>query len=368
MDERSALLALMLVDGIGAVRLRRLRSRYTSALEAWKHRKEWPALPGFSDRIVQAASIVSERAVERQLQAMEKVGARLVIEDDPDYPEGLRHVTSPPVAVFVRGHLPVTYSQSVAIVGTRNASGPGKETAHDLARDLAAVGLVIVSGMARGIDGAAHRGALAAGGRTVAVLGCGVDVVYPPEHATLMENIAAAGAVVSEYPMGTPPAKHHFPARNRLIAGLSKGLILLECGLQSGALLTANCALDYGREVMAVPGDVHRWASQGPNEFIRQGATLVRNAADVLLALGWSTLPENAPREAAAAGEAAELRPLGDAGRRIVSHLQSAGPLSIDEIAEQLAMTVDDVAATVTWMELLGRVRREPGGRFTAFR
>ena len=116
-------------------------------------------------------------------------------------------------------------------------------------------------------------------------------------------------------------------------------------------MLTANCALDYGREVMAVPGDVHRWASQGPNEFIRQGATLVRNAAHVLLALGWSTLPENAPREAAAAGEAAELRPLGDAGRRIVLHLQSAGPLSIDEIAEQLAMTVDDVAATVTWME-----------------
>lgn len=368
MNERAALLGLLLVGGIGPARLRRLKKRFKSALQAWEHRDEWASLPGFTENIVQAASAVTGRHIEKQLRAMEKVGARLVTDDDPEYPEGLRHVVGPPAALFVRGRLPKDYAESVAIVGTRKASRPGLDTAHALARDLAAVGLVIVSGMARGIDGAAHRGALDAGGRTVAVLGCGVDVPYPREHASLMEKIATGGAVVSEYPMGTRPEKHHFPARNRLIAGLSKGLVLVECGTQSGALLTANFALDYGREVMAVPGDVHRWTSHGPNEFIRQGATLVRNASDVLLALGWSSLPEGVGKEAAAADDESDLRPVGDAGRRVVAHLQSSGPLSIDEIADGLDMSVDDVAATVTWMELLGRVRREPGGRFTAFR
>lgn len=370
MDEREALLGLRLIDGIGSGRIRTLEERFHGAVGAWKSRRRWASVPGFSQRLAAAALSVDERDIETHLRSMDAVGARLVTDSDADYPVGLKHVSNPPRLLFVRGHIPVDYGASVAMVGTRQASRSGLDTARSLARDLAALGFVVVSGLARGIDGAAHRGALDAGGRTVAVLGCGLDIAYPPEHRSLMEDIAVDGGVITEYPMGVSPQPHHFPARNRLIAGLAKGVLLLECGSRSGALHTANFALDCGREVLAVPGDVHRWHSQGPNEMIRQGAALVRHAADVLLALGWTALPiDSTPGEAAATADGdSSLRPVSDAGRRLVAHLQSTGAQSIDELAESLDMPPGDVAATLTWMELVGRVRREAGGRFSAYR
>lgn len=370
MDERAALIGLKLVRGIGSGRIRQLEKHYTCATAAWHNRHDWRSVPGFTDELVTAALSVTERDIQRQLRAMDVIGARLVTDGDVDYPAGLKQVSNPPRLLFVRGRIPVDYGGAVAVVGTRKASRHGLATARTMARDLAALGLVVVSGLARGIDGAAHRGALEAGGRTVAVLGCGLDIAYPPEHGSLMEDIAVHGGIITEYPMGTSPSPHHFPARNRLIAGLAKGVLLIEGGARSGALHTANYALDYGREVMAVPGDVHRWQSEGPNELIRQGATLVRNGADVLLSLGWTSLPtDDAARgETAAATDAISLRSVSGTSHRLVAHLQTTGPLSIDELADDLHMAVDDVAASLTWMELLGRVRREPGGRFSAFR
>lgn len=379
MDERVALLRLRLTEGIGSGRLRSLLAKFGTAAKAWNNRHMWHSVRGLSASLADKAGRVDEAAVERQLRAMDEVGARIVAYGRPDYPAGLLHVTHPPGIVFARGHLPVDYKTCVAIVGTRRATRNGLELARTIARDLAALGITIVSGLARGIDGAAHRGALEADGRTVAVLGCGLDVAYPPEHRSLLEQIAAEGGVVTEYLMGTSPEAHHFPARNRIIAGLATGVLLIESGGSGGALHTVNYALDYGRDVMAVPGDVHRWHSQGPNQLIREGAALIRNAADVLDALGWTSIPKDgleARKEAAAVGTGfpepvagpSSGRSVGDAGARLVAHLRMSGPLSIDELAHDLGMPVDEVAASLTWMELLGRIRREAGGRYTAFR
>lgn len=369
MDERTALLGLLLVDGIGPVRIRKLQERFHSAREAWDNRRHWTCLSGFSESLVRRALSVTRKDIDRQLAGLEKLGARLVADFEVDYPSGLRHLPNPPKGLFVRGRLPPDITAAVAVVGTRRPSRSGLAAARTLSRDLAAVGLAVVSGLARGIDGAAHEGALEADGCTVAVLGCGLDIAYPPEHAHLMEHIASTGAIVTEYPLGTAPRKPHFPLRNRIIAGLSQGVVVAECGRQSGALHTANVALELGREVMAVPGDVFRWQSEGPNELIRQGATLVRNAGDVLLALGRTTLPDVATTfgETAAASETVPLRPVGDVGEQVLTHLRSHGPASVDELAEILGLPVHDVAAALTWMELLGRVQREPGGLFSVF-
>lgn len=369
MDERAALVALTMVEGLGPARLRRLERYFHSAAAAWAQRARWCSVKGFSDRLVRRALGITEHDVERQLQRMERLGVRMVTDDDPEYPADLLHLANPPRVLFVRGQpLPRRSSQCVAIVGTRRPTPTGEEVAYQLARDLAAIGFVVVSGLARGIDGAAHAGALR-GGSTVAVLGCGLDVPYPPEHAELMEQIARAGTLVSEYPLGTPPLRSHFPVRNRIVAALSQGVILVECGPSSGAMYTVDIALDLGREVMAVPGDVTKWQSHGPNDLIRQGATLIRHAADVLLALG-RTMPPAAlatPREEAAAHDGSE-RAVRDGAATVLRCLVDQGPASVDELSAALDMPAADVAAAVAWMELLGQVRRAPGGRFVAVR
>lgn len=368
MDERTALLAMTLVEGLGPVRIRRLEDRFGSAAEAWENRRHWRDVRGVTERLVEKALRITQRDIERQLEGMERLGARFIADDEPDYPEGLVHLPNAPRVLFVRGRLPRRSEECVAVVGTRRPSPTGEQVAETLGRDLAAVGLVVVSGMARGIDAAAHKGALKAKGLTVAVLGCGLDVAYPPEHKDLMEEIGASGALVSEYPLGIAPTRSHFPLRNRIIAGLSQGVVLVECGQRSGALYTANIALELGREVMAVPGDVIRWQSDGPNSLIRQGATLVRHAADVLLALGWTTMPKTGHEpEAAGPNGRAPLRPAEDASDAVQRYLLHNGPATADELAAALQMPVADVAAALTWLELLGRVRRERGGRFASF-
>jgi DNA processing protein len=274
------------------------------------------------------------------------LGWRWVAEGEASFPARLATTADPPLGVFLRGE--VSGARAVALVGARRATAYGREVAEYLGRELAAAGVAVVSGMARGVDAAAHRGALAAGGPTVAVWGAGPDRVYPPEHAPLAEKIAASGCLLTEYPPGAPPLAHHFPERNRLIAGLAEAVIVVEADERSGALITARLALDEGREVLAVPGSVFSRLSAGPNGLLRAGAAPVLSADDVLAAIG---LP---PRAAAAGGPEPALLALIPAGEAV----------TVDRLAAASGLPVAQVLEGLLALELAGRVAREADGRY----
>ncbi|MGQ9698842.1 MAG: DNA-processing protein DprA, partial [Armatimonadota bacterium] len=249
-------------------------------------RSDLGEVPGLAartiDRILEG---VPDADVEKDIQAMERCGASLLTISDPDYPNLLRRIPDPPPVLFVRGALQEADRFSVAVVGSRNASHYGMLVAEKISQRLAEFGFTVISGLARGVDSAAHKGALRAG-RTVAILGCGVDIAYPPEHRRLMEAIAERGAVVSEAPMRAQPDTWRFPARNRIISGLSLGVVICQSPVNSGAMITADFAVEQGREVFAVPGDVLDPRNGGCHALIRQGAALVERAEDVLAVLG----------------------------------------------------------------------------------
>jgi DNA processing protein len=275
---------------------------------------------------------------------------------DPRYPALVAGIFDPPLVLWSRGAVTILAAPAVAIVGSRAASVYGEETAARLASDLAARGLVIVSGLARGIDAAAHRGALAAGGRTVAVLGCGVDVVYPPEHAALMDEVARTGVVVSEFPPGMPPLPFNFPRRNRIISALSLGVVVVEARQRSGALITADCALEQGREVMAVPGSVLSERHRGSHTLLKAGAGLVETANDVLEAL------KLVGRESgAAAGCVVVEDPL-------VAAMDAGEAYALDALATMSGNDAATLLPRLLELELQGFVRRLPGGRFVRSR
>lgn len=371
MDERTARLALSLVPGIGSGRLHTLvRAFGNSALAAWRARSMWSEKVGVTPKIVAAAAALRAGRIDEERRRLDALQARIVIPTDAEYPAGLHDVAAPAPVLFVRGRLPTDYRTCIAVVGSRRPSASGERTSVELASHLAAVGVGIVSGLALGVDGAAHRGALNVEGTTVAVLGCGLDYAYPRVHAHLMETIAHTGAVVTEYTLGTKPLPRHFPARNRLIAGLSAGVVLVESGRTGGALHTVEYALAAGREVMAVPGDVHRWQSEAPNELIKDGALLVRNAADVLRALGRTSWPPEAVRGETAAAATAPPSGKGDGAvaDRLLAQLAEDGAMTADELVTTLRVSAADVAAALTWLEVIGRVGRKPGGRFDALR
>ncbi len=273
--------------------------------------------------------------------------------DDPGYPAALRTIPDPPARLYVRGHLPGDGAAAVAVVGARRATAYGVAVARRLAADLARCGVAVVSGLARGIDAAAHEGALDAGGRTVAVLGCGPDVVYPPEHASLMARVIDAGAVLSEYPPGTPPLRHHFPRRNRLISGLSLGVVIVEGREDSGALITADCALEQGREVFAVPGPVTSATSALPHRLVQQGAKLVRGVEDILDELRLPVRPPPAPPAVALAGAEAA-----------VYAVLTLEPQSLDILVLRSSLPVAEVSRALVALELAGMARALPGQRY----
>ena len=277
-------------------------------------------------------------------------GIRLVGRRDADYPAWLGRIHDPPSQLWVRGRLVAGEGeQAVAVVGSRAATRAGLAFARLLAAELAASGLTIVSGLARGIDTAAHQGALDAGGRTVAVLGSGLDRIYPSENAALARAITGQGAVVSEFPPGTVPWKGNFPRRNRTIAGWARAVIVVEAGERSGALSTARAALDEGRDVMAVPAHPTLPSAAGTNALLRDGAALVRDASDVLSELGLTRAPLDPP--------VPENSPLLGALRRGV-------PTSVEEIAIRCALPVPELLARLTELELSGLLRRLPGAFF----
>jgi DNA processing protein len=278
-------------------------------------------------------------------------GIRLVRRADGDYPDWLRRIHDAPPRLWTLGTLVGDECpRAVAVVGSRAATPLGLAFARNLAADLAAAGLTVVSGLARGIDTAAHEGALAAGGRTVAVLGSGIDAIYPRENAPLARAIARRGAVVSEFPPGTGPWKQNFPRRNRTIAGWARATVVVEAGEKSGALHTARTALEEGRDVMAVPGHPSLAGCAGTNALLRDGAALVRDAADVLAELGLALPPR------AASPTRADDRVLGALGR--------AAPAGIDELAARTALPVPELLVRLSELELSGRVRRLAGALF----
>lgn len=298
--------------------------------------------------------------VDADLAWLESASASVVTFEDAVYPALLREIPDPPPLLFVLGDVEVLGRKQLALVGSRNPTPAGRETARDFARHLAANGLVITSGLALGIDGASHEGALDGGGLTVAVVGTGLDRVYPARHRELAHRIAQNGALVSEFPLGTPPAAGNFPRRNRLISGLSMGVLVVEAALQSGSLITARLAAEQGREVFAVPGSIHNPQARGCNALIRQGAKLVETARHIFEELGGFAAP--APGEPAAP-DGVPTPELDAEYRRV---LESVGhePTPVDAVVKRSGLTADAVCSMLLVLELQGLIASTSSGHY----
>ena len=276
-------IALRLVRGVGNVTYRQLLDRFASPHEILRTPLAMLTKAGISARIAQEIKAFDRWGeVEAELEQLTRMNVRLVTQTDVEYPQRLKQIHDPPPFFYIRGHFAPQDNLAIAVVGARTASAYGRGVARELARELAGCGVCVVSGLARGIDSEAHQASLEAGGRTIAVLGSGLDVVYPREHIALAERIAASGAVVSEFSLGSPPEAGNFPYRNRVISGISLGTVVVEATEKSGSLITAQCALDQNREVFAVPGPVTASRSRGPHRLIKDGAKLVESIDDIL--------------------------------------------------------------------------------------
>jgi DNA processing protein len=290
------------------------------------------------------------------LNLAERTRIDVIRDADDRYPPLLRTIVDPPPVLWVRGQADVLARPAVSIVGSRAATPYAIEVAARLSGELADRGVVVVSGLARGADGAAHRGCLSAGGVTVAVLGCGPDIVYPPEHDALAAQICTDGALVSELGPGAPPLQEHFPLRNRLISGISLAVVVVEASERSGSLITARCALEQGRDVMAVPGSVLGGRNRGSHALLKDGAKVVESADDILEELGWPAL-----RSASASLE-------GPANRietnRLLARLTTGESYDLDEMSAALGLTGSQLLPRLTEWEMQGLLRRIPGGRY----
>lgn len=352
------------VQGVGAVTYVKLIQRFGSPEAVFRASfKELCDVERVGARVAKAIKEFEDRAwVEEEMARMEGLGACLVGLGQERYPAALASIADPPPFLYVKGELLPEDRVAVAIVGSRAASQYGLKTTRRMARDLARNGITIVSGMARGIDSEAHRGALEGGGRTIAVLGSGLDVVYPPENRDLYQRIAQRGAVVSEYPFGTEPDGVHFPQRNRIISGMSMAVTIVEAAPKSGSLITADLALEQGREVFAVPGSVDSLRSRGTHQLIRQGAHLAESAEDILaeikdLLVAWGTQVTGS--QAAAIPQ----EPFTEQEERILAML-GPDPVQIDELIQKGGFGSSLTTALLLQLELRGAVRQLPGKWF----
>lgn len=351
-------IGLNLVHGIGPALFYRLVSRFGSPTEALNRAalvvKEIDSQRYGSLEELGDAGQLRQRA-ERELKTLEKVGGRALIRDDPDYPELLSHIGQPPPVIYLHGNSALLEMTSVAVVGSRAATSYGRRVGRTLARDLSLAGVCVVSGLALGIDAAAHSGALDADGATIGVLGCGLDVVYPRGNSYLYERLRASGLLISEYPLGTPPEGFRFPARNRIIAGLSRAVVVVEASKKSGSLITVQHALEQGREIFAVPGQVDSVKSAGTHWLVQQGATLAVSAADVINHLGLDfgcTASQSANKSSRP-----ELVPILEAVLSIVEPY----PQSRDVLLHRSGLTAAKFNEVLLTLELEGLVETTPG-------
>lgn len=332
----------------------KLKDFFPSPQDIWRATKKELMAAGLNakevDEIIQGRQRI---APGREMEKIINSKTRVIFYDGSAYPDLLRNIYDPPAILYLRGQLPST-NKFIAMVGARRATPYGLQIAEKLAGELAMQEVCVVSGMARGIDSAAHRGVLAKKGQTIAVLGCGVDVVYPPENKKLKEQIENNGAVISEYPLGTQPLPVYFPLRNRIISGLSQGTMVVEAAEKSGSLITVDQALEQGREVFAVPGNITSALSKGPHKLIKQGAKIVDNINDILEEFGWLPDEENQ------AGQRAVNAQLTLEENLLYSHM-SFEPIHIESLINVTEMPSAQVSSLLVFMELKGLVKKLPG-------
>ena len=364
-EERLAALRLHLVTGIGPRLFAAMVERFGSAKAASEaSAADLAQVPGIGpDSAARLREGIERAEPEAELQKARAEGVTIVVRAEPEYPLALTYLTDAPPILYVKGTIVEQDAQAIAVVGMRKCSLYGQDQAERLAGGLARVGFTIVSGLARGIDSAAHKGALAAGGRTLAVMGNGLATVYPPENHRLAEAVVERGALVTEFPMATMPAAENFPRRNRILAALALGVIVVEAGKQSGSLITARLAAELGKEVFAVPNRIDAPGAAGVHALIRDGAKLVESVADVLDEfpdLGIATAAqEDAPRQAALALKA-NLSP---EESRLMEILDGQ-PTPLDVLADRAGLEANRASGAITLLELKGLVRALPGGRF----
>ena len=362
MNPKAYWVGFNLVKGIGAVRLKALLDHYGSLEAAWKAPADALRAAGLPPKALENfLRIRRDCDLDLILKNLDGQGIQVMTWDDENYPRRLREIDQPPPVLYISGSIAAEEEWSVAVVGTRRVTPYGRQVTEELATFLAQQRITVVSGLARGVDRIAHESALKAGGRTIGVLGSGVDRIYPPEHKKLAEQMALQGAVISDYAPGTPPDSVNFPPRNRIISGLTLATVVVEAGETSGALITASFAANQGRDVFAVPGGIYAPQSKGTNRLIRDGARPLLKFEDVLEELHLQ-LGQVVEKQAAR-----EMLP-GDMFEARLLHVLADEPQHVDEICVQSGLPIDQVSATLTVMELKGMVRQVGGMNFTLIR
>jgi DNA processing protein len=364
MDSREALVALNMIEGVGPVRVRQLLEHFGEApaiLAASQH--ELTRVRGIgTDTAESIANWEKNVDLSGELKRITDFGCHILIQSDEDYPELLKQIYDPPVVLYVKGSLNAKDKNAVAMVGSRMTTHYGLEVARKLSYQLAYIGVTVVSGGARGIDTAAHQGALSAKGRTVAVLGTGINLVFPPENAELFERIAASGAVVSQFPFNRNADKQSFPIRNRIVAGMTLGTVVVEANLTSGALITANMAVEAGRQVFAVPGRIDSPRSKGCHELIKKGAKLCEGAEDILSEFEYLFPASNRPPGASETGMLPALN-LSENEQKVYDTLSNEES-NIDEVIRRSGLPSSAVSVALLGLEMKRLIRQLPGKLF----
>jgi len=355
-DPKFYWVALNLVKGIGAARMRMLLDCFGDPQTAWQASQGELEEAGLSARVAELVIQAHQSGqAERTWESIQRQHISVLTWEDPQYPHRLSEIDQPPPVLYLRGAIQSADEFAIAIVGTRRATPYGRQVAGELSQALVQHGISVVSGLARGIDAAAHEAALKHGGRTLAILGSGVDQVYPPEHRRMAEQITTQGAVISDYPPGTAPEAANFPPRNRIISGLSLGVVIIEAGEKSGALITAAFAAEQGRQVFAVPGSLYALQSRGANRLIQEGAHLLLGVQDILNILNLQQAAQQQTARAVLPADATEARLFA-----ILGH----DPLHVDEIGQRAGLPIEQVSAALALMELKGMVRQVGGMQY----
>ncbi|MFQ5454854.1 MAG: DNA-processing protein DprA [Nitrospirota bacterium] len=364
-DDSYYWIGLRLIPGLGDYLYKKLLAVFGSPEKVFSASvSQIKGVEGIGEKA--AKEIVSfsyHKKVVEEIAKIKEMGISLITMNDEEYPDNLRHIYDPPPMLYMKGMLKDVDKRSVAIVGSRNASGYGKWIAGKISRGLGSKGFTVVSGMARGIDSSAHKGAIESGGRTIAVIGCGIDTIYPPENKMLMKEILRAGAVISEFMIGTKPASYNFPRRNRIISGFSLGTLIVEASSRSGSLITAKFALEQGRELFAIPGNIGAKNSMGTNSLIKNGAKLVDNEDDIIEEL-LPQLEDNLKFKKG--GNLKEERNIPELStdEEIIYNFLSLEPTHVDEVIIKSMMSSNRVSALLLDLELKGIIKRISGGMF----